>query len=63
MSKYKITVTRTGHDYKETRGWLSTTKTGTFAEMIVEANDPEVAKSIASEILGNRVASLEAQKL
>ncbi|MEH2318988.1 hypothetical protein [Nostoc sp.] len=67
MAKYKVTVRVTGSDYEEIRGLFGgVTRKGTMAEITVEANDPETAKSNVSQILGalrNRFPLLGATKL
>lgn len=64
MANYKVTMRITGSDYKEIRGFFGkVTITGTMAEITLEADDPETAKSTVSKILGNRVSLLGATKL
>jgi hypothetical protein len=54
----------TGSDYKEIRGFFGgVTITGTTAEITVEADDPETAKSTVSKLLGHRFPLLGATKL
>lgn len=66
-TKYKVTVQITGSDYEEIRGLFGTvTRKGTMAEITVEADDPETAKSTVSQLLGalrNRFPLLQATKL
>ncbi|WP_375468834.1 hypothetical protein [uncultured Nostoc sp.] len=67
MAKYKVTMTITGSDYEEIRGLFGkVTRKGTMAEITVDANDPETAKSNVSKLLGelrNRIPLLGATKL
>lgn len=64
MAKYKVTMRITGSDYKEIRGFFGgVTITGTTAEITVEADDPETAKSTVSKLLGHRFPLLGATKL
>ncbi|MEH1949559.1 MAG: hypothetical protein V7K77_21770 [Nostoc sp.] len=67
MAKYKVTVRITGEDYEEIRGLFGVvTRKGTMAEITIEANDPETAKSNVNQLLGalrNRFPLLGATKL
>ena len=63
MAKYKVTVRMTNSDYDEVRGWFGCmTRRGQMVEIVVEADDPEIATDTVRQIVGNRGKLLEARK-
>lgn len=53
-NKYKVTMRITGSDYEKIHGLFGVvTIKGTMAEITVDANDPETAKSSVSKVLGD----------
>ena len=63
MAKYKVTVRMTSPDYEELRGWFGCiTRRGQMVEVVVEADDPDIATNTVRQIVGNRGKLLEAKK-
>jgi hypothetical protein len=63
MAKYKVTVSMTSSDYEEI-SWFGfiTTRKGQKVEIVVEADDPDIATNTVRQIVGNRGKLLEARK-
>ena len=62
MAKYKVTVSMTSSDYEEISWFGCMTRRGQMVEIVVEADDPEIATNTVRQIVGNRGKLLEARK-